>query len=105
MKVRASHQASPAMKAEQGMVRIQAHTMLPASPQRTADIECVDPTPTIDPVMVCVVDTGMPRLGAGDGVMEPESSAQKPSGGRILVMRWPMVFTMRQPPNSVPKPM
>ena len=29
------------MNAEQGMVRIQAHTMFPARPQRTAETECV----------------------------------------------------------------
>src|SRR5436309_1401367 len=74
------------MKAEQGMVRIQAQTMLPARPQRTADTECVDPTPTMEPVMVWVVDTGMPSEVARNRVIEPESSAQKPSTGRILVM-------------------
>src|SRR5438132_13491317 len=93
------------MKAEQGMVRIQAQIMLPARPQRTADTECVDPTPTMEPVMVWVVDTGMPSEVARNRVIEPESSAQKPSTGRILVMRWPIVLTMRQPPNIVPTPL
>src|SRR4051812_12503500 len=92
------------MKAEQGMVRTHAQMIVPASPQRTADTACVDPTPTIDPVMVCVVDTGIPNAVAINSVMEPESSAQKPPTGRILVMRWPMVLTMRQPPNMVPSP-
>src|SRR5256885_2325009 len=41
---------------------------------------------------------------ARNRVIEPESSAQKPSTGRILVMRWPIVLTMRQPPNIVPRP-
>ena len=54
--------------------------------------------------MVWVVDTGMPSEVARNRVIEPESSAQKPSTGRILVMRWPIVLTMRQPPNIVPRP-
>ncbi len=31
-----------------------------ATPQRTADRRCVVPTPTIAPVIVCVVLTGIP---------------------------------------------
>jgi hypothetical protein len=45
------------------MVKIQAQTMLPATPQRTAEALRVAPTPTMAPVMVCVVDTGMPSAG------------------------------------------
>src|SRR4029453_19393065 len=43
------------------MVRSQAQTMRPATPQRTADRRRVAPTPTIAPVMVWVVETGTPR--------------------------------------------
>ena len=43
------------------MVTIQAMTMLPATPQRTADERCAAPTPMMAPVMVCVVETGMPK--------------------------------------------
>ena len=39
---------------------IQAMTMLLATLQRTADTFFAAPTPMIAPVMVCVVDTGMP---------------------------------------------
>src|SRR5207247_8986948 len=92
------------MKAEQGMVRIQAQIMLPARPQRTADTECVDPTPTMEPVVVWVVDTGMPSEGARNSVIEPESAAQTPPTGRLLVTRWPVVLTMRQPPKIRPNP-
>ena len=35
-----------------GMVNTQAQMMLPATPQRTALARCVEPTPTIAPVMV-----------------------------------------------------
>ena len=41
------------------MVTIQAMTMFPATPQRTADVPRVVPTPMMAPVMVWVVDTGM----------------------------------------------
>ena len=54
------HQPMAATKAEAGMVKIQAHTILPATPQRTADRRCEAPTPTMAPVMVWVVDTGTP---------------------------------------------
>jgi hypothetical protein len=65
----------------------------------------VEPTPTMAPVMVCVVDTGMPSAVARNSVSAPPVSAQKPPTGLSLVIFWPMVFTMRQPPNMVPKPM
>ena len=53
--------AIAAMIAEAGIVRIQAHTMRPAMPHRTADRRLVAPTPTMEPVMVWVVETGMPK--------------------------------------------
>ena len=49
------------MPAEAGMVMIHAMTMLPATPQRTAEVPLVVPTPMMAPVMVCVVETGMPK--------------------------------------------
>ena len=39
-------------------MKIDAQTMLPATPQRTADARCTEPTPTIARAMVCVVETG-----------------------------------------------
>ena len=42
---------------------IQATTMLLATLQRTAEIRRAAPTPMIAPVMVWVVETGMPELG------------------------------------------
>ena len=45
--------------------------MLPATPQRTADSFCTEPTPTIAPVIVCVVDTGMPSPVARNSVIAP----------------------------------
>ena len=84
------------------MVSIHAHTMFPATPQRTAENLRIDPTPTMAPVMVWVVDTGMPSAVARNSIIAPPVSAQKPPTGFNLVMRYPMVLTMRQPPNAVP---
>src|SRR3972149_3107564 len=84
------------------MVRIQAHTIRPASPHRTAEKRCTDPTPTIEPVMVWVVLTGTPSAVAAKIAPAPAVSAQNPCTGLSLVRREPMVFTMRQPPASVP---
>ena len=93
------------MKAEAGIVKIHAHTMFPATPHRTAETLFVAPTPTIAPVMVCVVETGMPKCVAKKSVKAPPVSAQTPSTGFSYVMRWPIVFTMRHPPNMVPAAM
>jgi hypothetical protein len=38
----------------------QAITIPRATPHRTADVLRADPTPMIAPVIVCVVETGMP---------------------------------------------
>ena len=99
---RPSHQAPAAIRADAGIVRIQAITTLPATPQRTARTRRVEPTPMMAPVIVCVVETGMPKLEARNSDIAPPVSAAKPPTGFSLVMRWPMVLTMRQPPNSVP---
>ncbi len=42
------------------MVNNQAQTMLRVTPQRTALARFADPTPIIEPVIVCVVLTGIP---------------------------------------------
>ena len=83
---------------------IQANTMLFATLQRTADTFRAAPTPMIAPVMVWVVETGMPSQVATNSVIAPPVSAQKPCTGVSRVIFEPMVFTMRQPPISVPSP-
>jgi len=55
--------------------------------------------------MVWVVDTGIPNAVATNKVTAPPLFAQKPRAWLSLVMRLPMVFTIRQPPNMVPSPM
>jgi hypothetical protein len=49
------------MAADTGIVIIQAQTRLMVTPHRTAERRFSIPTPIMDPVMVCVVDTGIPR--------------------------------------------
>jgi len=55
-------------------------------------------------VIVCVVLTGIPKYEDTKSVIAPLVSAQKPPNGVSFVMRWPIVFTMRQPPAIVPSP-
>src|SRR4026207_911571 len=93
------------MKPAAGRGIIHAITMLPATPQRTADTLLAAPTPVIAPVMVWVVDTGTPNEGARRSGAAPAVSAQKPWTGFKRVILEPIVRTMRQPPTSVPKPM
>ena len=70
-----------ATPADAGIVRIHAHRMRPATPQRTAESRCVVPTPTMAPVMVCVVLTGIPACAVTQSVMAPAVSAQNPPTG------------------------
>ena len=74
-----------------GMVKTQAQTILPATRHLTADSRVVEPTPAIAPVIVCVVDTGIPKKVAPNNVIEPPVSAQKPPTGRSLVIFEPIV--------------
>ena len=64
------------MIADAGIVRTQAHTMRRAIPHLTADSLVVAPTPTIAPVIVWVVLTGIPRLEAERMTIAPPVSAQ-----------------------------
>ena len=47
----------------------QAQTMRPATPHLTALRRRIEPTPTIEPVMVWVVLTGMPKADAMNNVI------------------------------------
>ena len=91
------------MMAEHGIVSIQAHIIRPATPHLTALSRLRDPIPMIAPVIVWVVLTGMPNADDMNNVAAAPDSAQNPSTGFNLATFWPIVFTMRQPPNIVPK--
>jgi len=70
-----------------------------------AEKRFVAPTPTIDPVIVCVVLTGIFRCVAIWIAIAPPVSAANPPIGLSFVMREPIVCTIRHPPNSVPSDM
>src|SRR5258708_5972305 len=88
--------------AEAGMVRIQAHTMFVATPQRTALKRWMEPTPEMAPAVTCVVETGRGNFVAGRMDSAAAVSAQKPLLGFSRVRRLPMVWMIRQPPLKVP---
>ena len=76
------------------MVTTQANRMPVVTFQRTAETRRAAPTPMIAPVMVCVVETGIPSQVAANSVIAPPVSAQKPCTGVSRVIRIPMVRTM-----------
>src|SRR5206468_12167876 len=86
-----------------GIVTIHAQTTCLAIPHRTADSRCVVPTPTIAPVIVWVVDTGIPAWAVKNSVAAAAVSALIPPTGWSFVMRAPSVWTIRHPPNAVPR--
>ena len=79
------------------MMRWERFTAGPATPRFTAEKRLAEPTPTIEPVIVCVVETGMPKAVAPKSVIAPAVSAQKPPTGWSLTIFVPIVLTMRQP--------
>ena len=87
------------------MVIIQAHNRLIVTPHLTALKRFVAPTPIIEPVIVCVVETGILKCSVRNKVIAPAVSAATPSSGVTLVILVPIVFTIFQPPLMVPKPM
>src|SRR3954470_21126472 len=86
-----------------GRVTTHARTILPATPQRTADSRRVAPTPMIDVVVMWVVDTGTANTVAV-AIMTPEATvwAAKPPVGVSWMTRRPRVRMMRNPPEYVP---
>ena len=92
----------PEANALKGMVTNHANTMERATPQLTAFIRFAEPTPIIDPLTTCVVDTGKCKKVAVKIVIAEFKSAAKPfmvSNLKILV---PIVEIIRQPPAAVP---
>src|SRR5437773_1259456 len=88
-----------------GIVSIQAHKRFTVTPQRTADNLLVAPTPTMEPVIVCVVLTGIFRFSVTNKVIAPAVSAATPSKGVTFVILVPMVLIILQPPLIVPNAM
>src|SRR6266403_835419 len=89
-------------RAAPGIVSTQAQTMRRVIPQRTAERRREAPTPTMAPVMVCVVLTGMPKAAVPTRVSPPAVSAAKPPKGLGLERRRPLCFEKRHPPPMGP---
>ena len=77
---------------------IPAATMLPATPQRTADRRLAAPDPITAPEIVCVVESGKPQWVDARITAAPAPCAANPWAESILWMRLPIVLIMRQPP-------
>src|SRR4051812_36189339 len=92
-----------ATAAETGRVSTQAIIMLRATPQRTADTRFDAPTPMMLDEMTCVVLTGAFSHVASRITIAAALSAANPLIGRNLMIRWPIVFMMRHPPDAVPR--
>ena len=58
----------------------------------------------MQPVIVCVLETGMPSQVAVNSAIDPPVSVQNPCIGLRRVIFDPIVFTIRHPPTSVPSP-
>ena len=63
------------------MVNTHAQIRFTVTPQRTAEMRLLNPTPIIEPVMVCVVDTGILKCSVKNKVKAPADSAATPSNG------------------------
>lgn len=87
-----------------GIVITHADTIEYATFQCTALNLCAQPTPIIEPVTTCVVDTGRCKNVAVNTVMAEFKSAATPFIGCILNILFPTVFIILQPPMLVPNP-
>ena len=81
-----------ALIAENGIVKTHAHKIFFATPHLTADNPFTAPTPMIEPVIVCVVLTGIPNIVAPIIVKPAEDSALNPPKGFSFVTLIPKVF-------------
>lgn len=90
------------ISADTGMVSTHAVIISRETPHRTADRRLIAPTPMIEPLMTCVVETGILNICEMLMVSAPAVCAQKPSIGVILVILLPIVLIIRQPPDIVP---
>src|SRR5690242_4867841 len=79
--------------------------MLWATPQRTAETRFDAPTPMMLDEITWVVLTGARKWVAIRMVAAAAVSAANPLIGRSLMIRWPIVFMIRHPPDAVPRAM
>ena len=82
-----------------GSVNSQAVTMLPATPQRTADTRLPAPAPITPPLITWVVESGKPKWVEARITAAPAPWAVKPWAVSILMIFEPIVRMIRQPPE------
>ena len=87
------------------MVMTHAVITFPATPHRTELARRATPAPMIEPVIVCVVETGMPSVEAVNTTIDQAIEALNPWCCDSLVMRLYMVSMIFHPPIIVPSPM
>ena len=87
-----------------GIVRIHAVMMLRATPQRTAEKRRTEPTPMMAPVIVWVVETGIPAHDAPKSVHGPGELGARAADRLERRDPHPIVRTIRHPPARVPRP-
>ena len=82
-----------------GIVSTQATTMLPATPQRTAESRLAAPAPMTPPEITCVVESGKPACEAARIDGGARALRREALGGSILMILLPIVRMIRQPPE------
>ena len=93
---------APEMVAAAGIVTTHAATILLPTPHLTADSLLEAPTPMIEPEIVWVVLTGIPKCAVAASTAAAAVSAEKPWNGWSLVILDAIVLTIRHPPKKVP---
>src|SRR5580698_2014372 len=88
-----------------GMVNSHAHAMRSTTVQLMALNRLAQPTPMMDAEILCVVETGMPKIEARPMTVAELASAANPLMGCSFTILWPSVLMMRQPPTAVPHAM
>src|SRR3990167_5810444 len=101
----ATNAAKKASAPQTGKVRSHPCTTPPNTPHRTSLTRRDELAPAIAVVMVCVVESGTPKIEAAIIVDDAALVAANPCHDLMLTMRFPMVAMMRQPPSDVPRPM
>ena len=95
---------NPLIMIDAGIVSTQVHMIFVTICHLTALTRFAAPTPIIAPVIVCVVEAGIPIAAVPNKVIAPAVSAQNPPMGFNGVKLCPMVFTTFHPPIRVPNP-
>src|SRR5580698_8052274 len=87
------------------MVNTHAQTMRSTTVHLIALKRLAQQTPMMEAAMLCVVETGMPKMEATAMTVAELASAAKPLMGCSFTILWPRVLMMRQPPTAVPAAM